>query len=85
MVLLQQFALSQSHGVQHWQPACSSCFKRHNAVQHGADGIVDRFFKPMMIDKMKACQVEHWKWPKALCRGKTKPAAAAAGTTVVQQ
>jgi hypothetical protein len=27
----------------------------------------------------KACQVEHWKWHKALCRGKAEPAAAAAG------
>eukprot|EP00883_Tetradesmus_obliquus_P015694 jgi/Sobl393_1/884/SZX75546.1 len=26
----------------------------------------------------KACQVEHWKWHKALCRSKAKPAAAAA-------
>jgi hypothetical protein len=30
----------------------------------------------------KACQVEHWKWHKALCRAISKPAAAAAaGTT----
>jgi hypothetical protein len=37
----------------------------------------------------KACQVEHWKWHKVLCRDKAKPAAAAAeaaaGTAATKQ
>jgi hypothetical protein len=31
----------------------------------------------------KACQVEHWKWHKALCKKLSKPAAAAAETAVL--
>jgi hypothetical protein len=33
----------------------------------------------------KACQVEHWKWHKALCKGKAKTAAAAAAAAGTAQ
>jgi hypothetical protein len=51
-------------------------------VEHYHMGSAIVLLLPLCRYCCKACQVEHWKWHKPLCKELRKPAAAAADTAV---
>uniref|UniRef100_A0A383VFA4 phytol kinase n=1 Tax=Tetradesmus obliquus TaxID=3088 RepID=A0A383VFA4_TETOB len=58
-------------------PSCTSLAQRSELVLVGGKSCVCGRCKAARYC-CKACQVDHWKWHKALCKGKTQLAAAAA-------